>query len=252
MNTTNVYQAPAANLDYDKPSIGDYGSLEKAVNGEYEFSIGNVLSEAWEKTSGAKWTIHLAFIYYFLVMMGLSIGIGILIVALTETIQGDAGMVISQVLSQVVINLVSLPLTMGIVLIAIRRSVGAPINAGTVFSCFSKTMQLFATLVLMSLMITIGFVLLVIPGIYLAVAYYMAMPLVVEKGLSPWQAMEVSRKTITRRWFSVFGLFIILGIIFTVSLIPLGLGAIWTLPMMMIAYGILYRNMFGVEADTIA
>lgn len=248
---TNVYQAPAANLDNDKQASGDYGSIEQAVQGNYEFSISAVLSEAWQKTYGAKWTILLAFLYYFLVMLGLSIGIGIFMVAITETIQGDAGIVIGQVLSQVIVNLVSLPLTMGIVLIAIRRSVDASINSGTVFACFSKTIQLFTTMVLMSIMITIGFILLVIPGIYLAVAYYMAMPLVAEKGLGPWEAMEVSRKTITHRWFSVFGLFIMLAIIFAISIIPLGLGAIWTLPMIMIAYGILYRNMFGVEADTV-
>ena len=104
----------------------------------------------------------------------------------------------------------------------------------------------------MYIMVLIGFLLLVIPGIYLMIAYYMAMPLVVEKGMSPWQALETSRKAVTHRWFSVFGFFIVIAIILVVSSIPLGLGLIWTLPMVMIAYGILYRNMFGVEAETVA
>jgi len=145
-----------------------------------------------------------------------------------------------------------MPMIMGIVMMGIKRSVDAPISASMVFNNFSKMLPLFATMILMYIMILIGLVLLVIPGIYLMIAYYMAMPLVVEKGLSPWQAMETSRKTITHRWFSVFGLFIVMIIILTISMIPLGLGMIWTLPMMMIAYGILYRNMFGVEASTIA
>ena len=104
----------------------------------------------------------------------------------------------------------------------------------------------------MYIMITIGFILLILPGIYLMVAYYMALPLVAEKGMSPWRALETSRKAVTHRWFSIFGFFIVLSFIAFVSAIPLGIGMIWTLPMMLIAYGILYRNMFGVEAATIA
>jgi len=42
-------------------------------------------------------------------------------------------------------------------------------------------------------------------------------------------------------------MFIIIG----VSMIPLGIGMIWTMPMMLICYGILYRNMFGVEGKTL-
>jgi hypothetical protein len=36
-----------------------------------------------------------------------------------------------------------------------------------------------------------------------------------------------------------------------VGLLPLGLGMIWTLPLSIIAFGIVYRNMFGCEPATI-
>jgi uncharacterized membrane protein len=101
-------------------------------------------------------------------------------------------------------------------------------------------------------MVLIGFVLLIIPGIYLAIAYYMAMPLVVEKGLSPWAAMEISRKTVSKRWFTMFFFGIVMMLILIVSAIPLGIGLIWTLPMAMIAYGVIYRNMFGIRNQTLA
>ena len=34
--------------------VQDQGSLEKAVNGDYNFSVGEILAEAWERVSGAK------------------------------------------------------------------------------------------------------------------------------------------------------------------------------------------------------
>lgn len=230
----------------------NYGSIEKAVSGDYEFSIGAVISEAWAKTRGAKWTIHLSFLYAFLVMMGLMIGLVFLSTLLTEVTEDPSGNAVLPLVIQVVVNLIMLPMMAGIMILGIKRSVEAPIKAGSIFAYFSKVIPLFLTMILMYIMIIIGFLLLVLPGIYLSVAYYMAMPLVAEKGMSPWQALETSRKAITRRWFSVFAFFIILSIIVFISAIPLGIGLIWTMPLMIIAFGILYRNMFGVEAETTA
>lgn len=233
-------------------SEDNYGSIEKAVSGDYEFSIGATISEAWDKTRGAKWTIHLAFIFVFLVMMGLMVVLGLLSALLMGETQDPSGNVALSLIFQLGLNLIMLPMMAGVMILGIKRSVDAPIKSGSVFAYFSKMIPLFLTMILMYIMIIIGFLLLILPGIYLSVAYYMAMPLVVEKGMSPWQALETSRKAITRRWFSVFFFFIILSIIMFISAIPLGIGLIWTMPLMIIAFGVLYRNMFGVEAETIA
>jgi len=249
---SNAYETPESNLINENISTGDYGSVDKAIRGEYEFSIGSVLSEAWEKTSGSKWPIHLGFLYYFLVVLAVMFGLGIIMAGLMAVTDEPGVLILLQLVIQLGINLIAMPMIMGIVMMGIKRSVDAPISASMVFNNFSKILPLFVTIILMYIMMMIGFLLLVIPGIYLMIAYYMAMPLVVEKGMSPWQAMETSRKAITHRWFSVFALFIVMIIIITISAIPLGLGMIWTLPMLMIAYGILYRNMFGVEASTVA
>lgn len=39
---------------------------------------------------------------------------------------------------------------------------------------------------------------LVLPGIYLAVSYQLSLPLVADKGLGPWEAMETSRKIVSK------------------------------------------------------
>lgn len=230
----------------------NYGSIEKAISGDYEFSIGETLKEAWTRTSGAKGTIQLAIFFYFIAAVGtimLLSGTSIMIAGSSE--EADMNPIL-QLGIQVAQNLVLLPLGMGIAIIGIKRSADAPISADTIFDYFSKTFSLLITMILMYIMIGIGLVLLVIPGIYLMIAYYMAMPLVAEKGLSPWRALETSRKAMTHRWFSFFGFAFVLGIIVTISAIPLGIGTIWTIPMMIIAFGILYRNMFGIESETIA
>ena len=185
-------------------------------------------------------------------MMAVVVALSIATAGMMAVSEDPSVIALLQVVIQVAVNLIAMPMMLAIIVMGIRRAVGAEIYSGSVFSCYSKMLPLFATMVLVYIMVIIGLILFVLPGIYLMVAYYMAMPLVVEKNMSPWQAMEVSRKAITHRWFSVFGLFLVMGIILAVSMLPLGLGLIWTLPMFVIAFGILYRNMFGVEAVTVS
>lgn len=56
-----------------------------------------------------------------------------------------------------------------------------------------------------------GYLLLIIPGIYLQVIWCFALFLVVDKGLEPWAALEASRKAVAKNWFRMA---MILGIAF--------------------------------------
>jgi hypothetical protein len=53
---------------------------------------------------------------------------------------------------------------------------------------------------------------------------------------------------VTRQWFSVAGVLLAMAIITALSAIPFGLGLIWTLPMGITTVGVLYRELFGVQA----
>jgi len=96
-------------------------------------------------------------------------------------------------------------------------------------------------------MILLGTLLLVLPGIYLLVAYQMALPLVADKNMKPWEALETSRKAVTHKWFTFFGLYLVASIAMMVSMMLVGIPMIWLLPTFVIGSGILYRNTFGVE-----
>ena len=250
---SDIYKTPESELNKHMPA-GNYGSLEKGIAGDYEFSIGATLSEAWNKTSGAKGTMILAGILYIVAIMVVSFILQFVMLKLIPLDNNPSQAMIfgSIFVQQIVLNLVVLPIVMGMFILGLRRSVDAPISAFSVFDYFGKTFSLLLTMVLMYIMVVIGLLLLVVPGIYLMVAYFMAMPLVVEKGLSPWQALEASRKAVSKRWFGFLGFYIVMMLIMLVSMIPLGIGLIWTMPMFLIAWGILYRNMFGCEAKTAA
>ena len=213
---------------------------------DYDFSIGAVLSEAWEKTSGLKGSFWAAGAIFFVAVLILGAVLGGGSALLSG--QGDAGGVLMGLFVQLVIMAVMYPFMAGIVMLGIERSVDLPLSYKNVFSYFSYTLPLLGVAVLMSLLVTIGFILLIIPGIYLSLAYMFAVPLVVEKNLGIWDAMETSRKAVTRHWFKFFFLFLIMGVLVMISVIPFGIGLIWTYPMMVVMMGIMYREIFGVDA----
>jgi hypothetical protein len=239
-NMNDIYESPKSELRVDE-NTEEYGSVEKGITGDYEFSVGGILSEAWAKTSGFKMTAHLALGLYLVGMLVVMIPLGMLAGVPTST----TGILANSLLQQVLLSAVVMPITAGLTIIAIKHSIGRSHTVGEVLGHYGKVIPLLITIILMYVMIVIGFLLLVLPGIYLGVAYYFAIPLVVEKNMGPWEALETSRKAVSKHWFGFFGLFFCVGLINIVAIIPLGLGMIWTVPMSLLAYGIAYRNMFG-------
>jgi hypothetical protein len=102
---------------------------------------------------------------------------------------------------------------------------GEPAEFGDAFSGFTHS---FAQLVLATLAVTlltiVGFVCLILPGLYVAVCWMFTYALVRDKGLHAWDAMELGRKAITRQWFRVFGFCLVICLFACVLLaVPLGL-----------------------------
>lgn len=88
-------------------------------------------------------------------------------------------------------------------------------------------------------------IVLLLPCLYLLVGYVFVLPLIVDKQLSAWRAMELSRKTVHRVWLSVFGLLMAAGMLIFVSAIALGFGLVLTLPLCTGALTYAYDDLFN-------
>src|SRR5881628_183592 len=95
----------------------------------------------------------------------------------------------------------------GLYLVFLKRIRGQPAAVGDVFAGFSSLFpQLLLAGLLTSLLCGIGFAFCFVPGLYLLVVWIFSIPLVADKQLEFWSAMELSRKMVTRVWFEVLGL----------------------------------------------
>ncbi len=219
------------------PSLNnDHGSLETAMAGQYDFTIGEILSEAWARIDGYKWPVAVITSVYMTIYLVVAIVAGVLFY--DKPSQMEAVMQLA--------GLTMIPMSAAITMMGLNMAMAQPITVKQLFAYYDKLFLLIGLQILIGLAVLFGLVLLIIPGIYLAIALMFAIPLMLEKNLSIIDAFEASRKAVTPHWFKIFGLLLVMGVILFLSLLPLGLGMIWTFPMMMAVMGVLYRRIFGI------
>jgi uncharacterized membrane protein len=131
----------------------------------------------------------------------------------------------------------------------LRRIRGETVQVGDVFAGFNLAFVNLAMVGLVKALLTmLGFLLCIVPGIYLGVGYMFAMPLVVDKKMEFWTAMEVSRRVVHEHWWSVFALLIVLILVVFAGFLVCGVGELITIPLATAALMYVYEDLFGTPA----
>jgi uncharacterized membrane protein len=131
----------------------------------------------------------------------------------------------------------------------LRRIRGEEIQIGDLFAGFNiALLHLVLAGLVKWLLTSVGLILCILPGIYLAVGYVFALPLVIDKKMDFWPAMEVSRQVVHKHWWSVFALVIVLALIAIAGCIACFVGLFFTIPVSSAALMYVYEDLFGPQA----
>jgi serine/threonine protein kinase len=203
---------------------------------DYALNIGHCLSRGWSLVWGDFWPI-----------VGISALIGVLWAfahssgAVFSSGDGKAtagGSVLGLVLSG--------PLMGGLYLYFLKKIRGERATVDTAFSGFSpRFLHLFLGSFVSMVLTTIGFFCLILPGIYLLVAWTFTLPLIIDKGLDFWSAMELSRKMVSKHWWKFLGFAIILLMLRFAGMMVLLFGLLIALPIVKAALMYAYEDIFG-------
>lgn len=151
-------------------------------------------------------------------------------------------------------TLLSPPLYAGFYLVANRISRGEEVIYPDFFGGFRFWIPTAVISLLTQVLIAIGLIALIIPGIYLAVGYLFAIQMGIFGGLDPWSAMEWSRKLITRNWWRFFGLLLVLVVLNVLGLLLAGIGLLFTVPLTFLVLYVVFeeitREVFSEEASS--
>ncbi|MFW5766913.1 MAG: hypothetical protein ACOCXO_00970 [Bacteroidota bacterium] len=125
---------------------------------------------------------------------------------------------------------VSGPLVAGFFIVANALVRGEKPNFEMFFQGFHIFLPLFLASLLVGIFTAVGTFLLIIPGIYLAVAYTFTVPFIVFLKYDFWDAMEASRKLITKNFWPFLAFLVVILLINFVGVLILGVGLLFPLP----------------------
>lgn len=228
-------------VENTKFTIG--GSLESALKGEYKFETKEVLTEGWELTKKGKPIILLGLLLVFIISSTVFAFIFELLGTydLSEISQG------TRMVIDISVTILLAPFMAAMIMIGISNSIRAVSRYSFLFHFIPKTLILSVASILVSAVVQLGFIFLIVPGVYLVIATTYTIPLILDKGFTPVRAMFTSIKVVHHQWFEfakIFAFFFFLGLL---CLATFGVALIWVAPYYYNVKGILYREVFGIE-----
>ncbi len=152
--------------------------------------------------------------------------------------------------SSLLFSSIAAPFYAGYSIVAFKIMLQEPFQFSDFFRGFTYFLPLFLASLASSVLVAIGFAFLLLPGIYLAVSYMFTTFLVIDYRMEFWQAMEISRKIISRNWFAFLLFALVLCFINVLGALALGIGLLVTLPVTSCAVAIAYKEIVGLNSST--
>lgn len=197
-----------------------------------KFTIKEAFSSGFEKWK-SQWGL-LSLLFFFTLIIG-----GLIPYILNQVLYKGFGNVIAQIIGYLLAAYANLGLINATFLVAKNREVKMSDYFDTSF-CYFR--YLFAQ-ILFQIMVTIGLILLIIPGIYLFVKFYLYPYYVIEKGLSPMDAFRAAGQDIYGSKWDML-LFAILAFLLNfLGLICFFIGMFVTVPIVLIATASIYLKL---------
>ena len=196
------------------PPLGNAEALAQQIIGRgYSMDPGHCFSRSWDLFTRHFWLL---------------VGASFVIAWITKAIPLFSGV-----------------LSGGLFLLFLKLIRGENAEFGDAFSGFGNFLELFLVGLVVNLLTAVGFALLIVPGIFLAVAWLFAVPLVADRKLDFWTAMEVSRLVICAHWLDFFLLALLSLLVCLVGVIVFCLGFYIALPIAIGAIAYAYEDVFA-------
>ncbi len=214
------------------------------------FQVGDVLGKGWNGFKNNVGVCIGAFIVAFAITMVVSLILQLVVGGLAAaTGSGVVGAVLSLIM-QLVNVVVQVFFTMGMISIFLKISRNESAEVGDLFSQGDKLVQGVIAQILVGILVVVGTLLLIVPGIFAAMFTFLALWFVVDQDLDAIPAIKASYGATKGNLGPIF-LWGLAGIGLSIlGAIPLGLGLLIVAPVLGISAGHIYRALVGEAGAT--
>ena len=201
--------------------------IERISQAGYSIDISAALSDGWALVKD-NLGIHLAF------------------AIITILISSGGGILPTGLLTGVI--------TGGWFLAMRKQDEGGTVKFEDLFAGFQNGdlfLKLFLTSLITTILTAIATLFFIIPGIYLGIAYSLAIPVVVFGTDDFWPSMEACRKLLTKQWFTILGFLVVCTLVNLAGILALGVGVLVTFPLTMAAQYFVFKQVVGFDTADI-
>ncbi|KOO08173.1 hypothetical protein [Vibrio hepatarius] len=236
------------------------GSVERALSGDYELKIGDVLKEAWNLTiknflSFSPAIVALIVIQFAIFYIALKLQLGdpaMIIDAFTSADAFDPNIINAIMVANYSYEVISAPIYAGISLMAMSHAAGLTTKSRHIAKGLQFTIPVILATLFSLMLQGIAGLLLPFISLYLSIAFSNSILLICEKKVPPMQSLLLSLRAANKKIFVLAGIYLVVSIMFVIGMMFYGLGLIIVLPFFFHVKGIIYRNMFGIKLRIIA
>lgn len=217
--------------------------IESTLSGERDIDVKSVFIRANQFVKGNFSTLFQGVFVLFLMFVMLGV-----VAQSFITINADGSYIIEhQSLIEIAAVFVLSPLVAGLYMVGVAQARREPT---TVFSMFKYLPLVFVTALtqlIISIIVQLGLVLLIVPGVYVWMASIFSLMLVSDKQMTPIRALILSCKVFNVYWRKLTAVFAVFVLLFLTAPLTFGLSLVWVLPLYFSVFGLLYNDLFGGE-----
>lgn len=229
--------------------------MQRMSNLNNPLSVMDIITTSWNLTKGVKGIIWIGVIILIAIMIGFHIVEAML----------DSFPILPFAINTIG-QIISLLLQMGLFVIGINRATERPVHYQMLFFPFRLNLayklillfliQMIIFFVILSLFIllipflvgSVGLSLISILiglalNLYFVIKMWLSLAYVLDQHENPLSAIKHSFQVTQGKFWRLTGLFFLSACILFVSIIPLGLGLIWTIPWLFVLYGVIYTRL---------
>ncbi len=200
------------------------------------FSKGEAIRFGWEVTKRHFW-----FFFVTLLILGAVSVVGNIFEWIEPDNLAQAGLAIGIHFIQAILGLF---LTLGVIRICLRFTANEEATLADLFGATLRQVgSYFLATILASIVITIGFILLVIPGIILSIRLSMAPFLIVDQNLGPIAALSRSWALTEGSGWNLFLFGILLVLLNILGVVAVFVGLFLSIPTSYVAFTFVYRKL---------
>jgi len=198
------------------------------------FSIGDAVKYGWRKATGN--------ISFFVVLFLIFIVVNVAPAALGALFQ-HLNISILSFAAQLVGWALQLTMSLGLINVALRLHDNKKANYKNLFDHVHLVIPYFLTSIIYGLIVFVGFILLIVPGIVWSIKFRYFPYLMVDRNLGPIDALKESAKMTRGFKWKIFWFGVVIALINILGFLALIVGLFITVPLSMMAEAWVYRKL---------